>query len=88
MRSKTIGIGAVEIEILKTLINGKALAVSKTETKAYLVFEDYSFYKNIQHWQFDKLKKAGLLTKIDSRVTSIFYSISQSGIDLLTTSKE
>lgn len=66
-------------EILECLVRGKALAVSKTDTKAYLVFGDYSFYKDVHHWDFDTLKDAGFLKKIDSRVASTFYSISEKG---------
>jgi len=67
-------------DIGRALINGKAIAVSKIETKAYLVFDDYSFYKDVYHWHFDELKEKNLLSKIDSRVSSVFYTLNEYGV--------
>jgi hypothetical protein len=77
---QSIKLSQGEKNIVIALRGCTVLCVSKTETKANLAFSDtYSFYKNINHWEFDTLNQKGLLKKIDSRVVSNIYELSELG---------
>lgn len=77
---QSIKLSNEEKEIVVALQGIMILCVSKTETKANLAFaSDYSFYKNINHWSFDSLNEKKLLKRVDIRVVSNMYELTELG---------